>query len=80
MNARPVEWDGEVTALVVTPTDGRLPFLVPPIVFDKAGDVVTGRDVLAGVDVGDVTVSPPPPRPRRRGSASLLTWRDTAEH
>ena len=58
MSARPVEWDGEVIAVVVE-VDGESPYLVEPIVFDEDDNVVMGREVLAAVVESGTTVQHP---------------------
>jgi hypothetical protein len=48
MSRRPIEWGGEVIASLVETENGRR-YLVPPIVFDKDGNVIFGLfDVYGG--------------------------------
>jgi len=55
MSRQPIEWGGEVIANLIETDDGRR-YLTPPIVFDTAGKVVLGAEVLAAVVESGVTL------------------------
>lgn len=57
MSATKIEWGGEFFALLVESPDRS--YIVPPIVFDLAGDLIQGVEVLQAIVESGVAVEVP---------------------
>jgi hypothetical protein len=57
MTSQPIEWNGDIIALLDHGTDGD--YLVPPIVLDTAGGAIMGLEVLAANAQSGVAVQHP---------------------
>ena len=54
--AQPIEWEGQRFALLIERDEGS--YLVPPIVFNLAGELIQGVEVLQAVALTGVTIDP----------------------
>jgi len=57
MTARLIEWDDQPFTLLIESPSGS--YLVPPIVFNRDGEVVQGADVLEAIVASDTSVMMP---------------------
>ena len=57
MSSQPIEWDGQVIAILVHGQDGD--YLVPPVVRDSEGNILMGHEVLEAIVQSGVAVELP---------------------